>query len=151
MTFKMKAAAAGVLAASMASPTAAQSINPSLDPYQGETHVVAALTIPLGHSLDKRHVAPRAEIIARSRLPASTPEVVARDDERRWQERRVGFTLGGQTALLINGQPVHKDNHRDGVSTLGAIGIGVGVVLVGSIILFAIEADDIGELTFPEG
>lgn len=100
---------------------------------------MAAVTIPLGHSRDDSLTAPRFELITRTRAPSSVLAVVARDEDRRWQERRIGFTLDGSDQFMINGRPLPVNDQRDGISTLGAVGIGVGVLLVVSAIVLVDE------------
>lgn len=126
-----------------ASGGSAQSINPSLNPGQGETRVVAAITIPLGHSRDRANTAPRVELISRSQTPDGVLPVVARDQQRRWQERRIGFTLDGTDQVMINGRAMQWDDteNRDGISTLGAVGIGLGLLTALTIAVVA-DADD---------
>lgn len=135
----------GLASIALSSGAAAQSINPSLDRQQGETQVVGAITVPLGASSDARRTAPRFEIIARSDSGGTTSPVVVRDHERDWQERRIGFTLDGSETLMLNGRPAAVGETRDGVSTFGAIAIGVGVLLVISAFTLADAVDDLND------
>lgn len=126
-----KTVAAGMaILALFTAPLHAQSYNPILDQQRGDTQVSAAITIPLGQSNDARRTAPRFEIITRSTRPDSILPIVARDDQRRWDERRIGITLDGSDALMLNGEPLPEPEHGDGVSTFGGIGIGVGVLVL---------------------
>ncbi len=148
----IKAALTVSLIAGAASAASAQSHNPALNPAEGETRIMAAITLPLGHSRDNASTAPRVELISRSRTPDGILPIVARDEERRWQERRIGFTLDGSDQLMINGRAMQWEDseHRDGISTLGVVGIGVGVLLAVSVITFADGVDAIEDLTDPD-
>ncbi len=133
----------------LASGAAAQSINPALDRNQSETQVVGAVTVPLGQSTDRQLTAPRFEIISRSRTNGSDA-IVERNEEPRWQERRIGPTLDGRETLMINGQPLASEDRGDGISTLGAVGIGFGVILALSIAVVADADDAIDDLIDPD-
>jgi len=146
----IKAALTASLTIGALSGASAQSLNPSLDPNDGDTRIVAAITVPLGQSRDRARTAPRVELIARSRAPNAILPVVARDEERRWNERRIGFTLDGSEQLMINGRPMMMEQDGDGISTLGAIGIGVGVLLAATIITLADGVDAIEDLGDPD-
>lgn len=154
MDRKTKAALAALVAATFASGASAQSINPALDPSQGDTRVLAAVTLPLGHASDRTATAPRFEIISRSRTSDGVLAVVARDEERRWQERRIGFTLDGSDQLMINGRAVRfayeGSESGDGISTLGAIGIGVGILLIGTIFVISDGVDALQDISDPD-
>lgn len=118
---------------------AAQSINPAFDAHQSETRVSAAITIPLGHSRDTRTTAPRFELITRTRAPDDILAIVARDEERRWQERRIGFTLDGSDELMLNGRPMahaHKSANLDTTETILVV-VG-GVLVVGIVGVYAL-------------
>ena len=135
-----------------ASGASAQSLNPALNPVEGETRIMAAITVPLGGSRDTARTAPRVEIISRNRTPDGILPLVARDEERRWQERRIGFTLDGSDQLMINGRRAiaADDENRDGISTLGVIGIGVGALLIITVATLADGVDAIEDLTDPD-
>lgn len=137
------ATTSGILALTLCAPLAAQSINPALDRGQRESQIVGAITVPLGQSNDARRVAPRFEIISRSRASDSIATVITRDNELRWQEHRVGFTIDGSDALMLNGRPLDAGERRDNISTLGAIAIGVGALLVASAFYLGDKIDDI--------
>ncbi len=148
----IRATLAASLIAGAASAASAQSLNAALNPAEGETRIVAAITVPLGHSHGNTSTAPRVELISRSRVPDGILPVVIRDEERRWQERRIGFTLDGSDQVMINGRAIQLggSEDRDGISTLGAVGIGLGVVLAVSIVTFADGVDAIEDLTDPD-
>jgi len=135
----------GLVCIALSSGAAAQSINPALGRQQSETQVVGAITVPLGASSDTRRTAPRFEIIARSDTGGTASPVIERDQERDWQERRIGFTLDGSETLMLNGRPAAIGETRDGVSTVGAIAIGVGVLLAVSVFALADAVDDLND------
>lgn len=142
---KYVGACAGLLLVAMPNtPLAAQSINPALNGHQNEARVSLALTMPLGHAADKRRTAPRVELIARSTRPDGILPIVARDEDRRWQERRIGFTLDGSDTFTINGAPLTKTEHRDGISTVGWVAIGLGTLVVATVLV----ADDLRDQEF---
>ena len=138
-----KVVLAGAAAAVCTASASAQSFNPVLDPHQGETRIVGAITIPLGQSTDQRRTAPRVELISRSRTPDGILPVIARDEERRWQERRIGFTLDGSDQMMINGRPLTAPDERVGLNTLETVGVVVGVIAVGSMVILATNTDDL--------
>ena len=128
-------------ALSLHAQATAQSINPALDPHQGETRVSAAITIPLGHASDRTRSAPRLEIVSRTRAPGSTLPIVARDDERRWRERRIGFTLDGNEQLMLNGKPLALAEDQQNLDTTETILVVVGGVVLAGGIAFALWVD----------
>ncbi|MDJ0978233.1 MAG: hypothetical protein QNI87_06835 [Erythrobacter sp.] len=119
-------------------PAAAQ----SFDAFDRETRVSAAITIPLGESKDRRQTAPRFEIIARHRAPSQDLRLVARQDELRWQERRIGITLDGSETLMLNGRAVEGLDDQSNLDTVETVLVVSGGVLVASLIVFAIAIDD---------
>ncbi|WP_108789958.1 hypothetical protein [Erythrobacter sp. Alg231-14] len=135
-----------------ASGASAQSLNPSLNPGESETRILAAITVPLGHARDRASTAPRVELISRSRATDGVLPVVARDEQRRWQERRIGFTLDGSDQLMINGRAMQWDDgeNRDGISTLGAVGIGLGLLTALSIAVITDSKDALTDLVEPD-
>jgi len=145
MKYRIKPAALLAASFSLTSPLSAQSYNPALDLQQRETRISAAITIPLGHSSDRRQTAPRVEIITRSRAPDGFSPIIARAEEQRWQERRIGLTLDGSKALMINGRPMPAQDQQDGISTVAGIAIGVGVVALVSAALLLDGITDLGD------
>lgn len=130
-----------------APPLAAQSINPALDRQKSESRISAAVTVPLGASRDSRQTAPRVEIIARSRAPEAAFAMIARDNDRDWQERRVGFTLQSRPSVMINGRSLSSAEQADGITTGGAIAIGLGALLALSTATLIDGVDAIEDLT----
>lgn len=127
----------------LALPASAQSVNPALDPHQGETRLSAALTIPLGQSTDARRNVPRFEIVSQSRTPESMLPTVSRAEKLRWRERRIGFTLDGSDQFLINGRPIAEPEASNNLNTLETVGIVGGAILLGSIVILATNTDDL--------
>ncbi|MEO0462822.1 MAG: hypothetical protein AAF127_06805 [Pseudomonadota bacterium] len=142
----------GVAAVSLlSSPAAAQFLNPTIDTGRADTQVVGAVTIPLGTAKDTRRTAPRLEIITRRQAGTPFQSIIARDAERRWREQRIGVTLDRDMTLMFNGQPAAATEKKQGVSTLGAVGIGVGVLaLVGGIVLITDFNDALDDLSDPD-
>ena len=132
---------AGLCAVALSSSAAAQSINPALDRQQGETQIVGAITVPLGSSPDERRTAPRFEIITRTDGSAASP-LLARDNERQWQERRIGVTLDGSSTLMLNGQPLSRDGDKANLDT-GEVALIIGGVLLAAGIYTVIALDRI--------
>ncbi|MEP3422330.1 MAG: hypothetical protein ABJN35_11390 [Erythrobacter sp.] len=152
MRQSIKAALIASLIAGGASGASAQSLNPSLNPGESETRILAAITVPLGHSRVRANTAPRVELISRSQTPDGVLPVVARDEQRRWQERRIGFTLDGSDQVMINGRAMQWEDgeNRDGISTLGAVGIGLGVLTALTIVVVADTTDAFTDLVDPD-
>lgn len=125
------------------SVASAQSINPALDAQEREVQVTAAFTVPLGTSMDRRETAPRFEIIARNRAPSSDIIVVAQNDDQRWRERRIGVTLDGRYALMMDGQPTQPDSDHAHLNTLETVLVAGGVLLVGFAIFVGASIDNI--------
>jgi hypothetical protein len=124
----------------------AQSLNPALDRLERETQVMAAVTLPLGRSADKRETAPRFELLVRNRTPEATPDRQSSlIGQLRWRESRIGFTLDEKPNLLVNGSLPPEGDRRDGVSTLGWVAIGAGAV-VAIVVLSAssVNFDNVG-------
>jgi hypothetical protein len=91
------------------------------------------LTLPFGGQ--RKPEPPRVELrIAR--------DVIGWDGSRQsasgvyQAETRLGFQLAPGNLLTLNGRPIEKDR-RLGLSTGGAIAIGVGVAVVAGVVLFS--------------
>ena len=138
-------AMAGMAAVLFASGATAQSINPALDRQQAETQIVGAITIPLGDSSDQRRTAPRFEIISRSRTADGNSPVIARDNDRRWQERRVGFTLDGSDTVMINGKPAYGPSDRADLNPVETVLVVVGISAVVAVVALAVHADNLSD------
>lgn len=145
MSKNFRSATFALIALSVTGSASAQSLNPLLDAHEGESRISAAITLPLGKSADSRRTAPRFEIVSQRRMPGGLLPVVARDEHRRWQERRIGFTLDGSNQLMINGRPTQSFDQRRNLNTLETIGVVAGIFLVVSTIVVIEGFDDFGE------
>jgi hypothetical protein len=100
-----------------------------------EAQLRLGLTIPIGRS---RYVdrAPRVELgILRNRVDYSGRRIQASEPTR------LALTLGPKQQVMLNGRefqgPVDENGNRRNISTIGAIGIGVGVFLLAGVIVVA--------------
>ena len=124
----MRAITTVILSAALATSASAQSIAPQSGPLSRPEGVVGVgLTVPFGGARHKE--APRVEL----RLSRDS---VNFDGSRQsstvgWQpmEARIGIALAPDHKLTVNGKSVETDR-RQGVSTVGWVAIGVGVVAV---------------------
>lgn len=124
----MRAITTVILSAALATSASAQSIAPQSGPLSRPEGVVGVgLTVPFGGVRHKE--APRVEL----RLSRDS---VNFDGSRQsstvgWQpmEARIGIALTPDHKLTVNGKSVETDR-RQGVSTVGWVAIGVGVVAV---------------------
>lgn len=129
---------AGMIAFSLiASPASAQLSNNLASSAAVESRVQAGIVIPLGQGGSSAERAPRLEAWSEHRPLRDLPVPILRPsmDPAVLRQSRIGFSLGDQTRLLVNGRDVGQENGRMGISTLGWVGIGVGLaVLVGGAI-----------------
>ena len=124
----MRAITTVILSAALATSASAQSIAPQSGPLSRPEGVVGVgLTVPFGGA--RHEEAPRVEL----RLARDSMNF---DGSRQssmvgWQpmEARVGISLAPDHKLTVNGRSIETDR-RQGVSTIGWVVIGVGVVAV---------------------
>ncbi|MEQ1687957.1 MAG: hypothetical protein ABL874_05245 [Sphingopyxis sp.] len=94
-----------------------------------DMRVGVGITVPLGGGEGQRQ-APRAELsIARDHMSANGSRLSLRAGAP--QPLRIGLSLEPQSRVMLNGRAVQgpADNQR-GASTMGKVGIGVGVALL---------------------
>jgi len=145
MSFSFRLSISAFSAMALTGTAMAQSVHPALDRQAHETQIVGAISIPLGHTSDKRMTAPRIELINRSRTRNRLLPMVVRDETQRWNERRIGLSLDGNETLTLNGRPAPALENRNGINTVEGIAIGVGVIALGYAIAFAASIDDIAD------
>ena len=130
---KYRTAAWLAATAMLASPVAAQQADyRQAGPTQSEGRIMLGLTLPLGGKKAER--TPQLELrMTRDRVWADGQRLLGFNQTP--FVSRLSLTLDGQDRLLVNGRTVQHDD-RNGVSTLGAVAIGLGVaVLIGGALL----------------
>lgn len=103
-----------------------------------DMRVGVGITVPLGGGEGQRQ-APRAELsIARDHMSVNGSRLSLRAGAP--QPLRIGLSLEPQSRVMLNGRAVQgPSDDRRGTSTLGKVGIGVGVaLLVAGAALFAL-------------
>jgi hypothetical protein len=101
-----------------------------LDPWtqrQGEAQAQIAFTLPLGHSHRTEETAPRIELMVRQRAASNELAALHRADDERWQEQRLGLSLGESPRMMLNGRAIVREERKDGVSD--GVWIAGGVVV----------------------
>ena len=104
-----------------------------------DSRVQIGVIVPLGSAGSKAERAPRVELWSdrrsqservrpRLRLDSSAPTV---------RPVRLGVTLQQHPQMTLNGREVPRQNDRQGVSALGWVGIGVGVVVLTVVVFTA--------------
>jgi hypothetical protein len=108
---------------------------------RAESRVMVGLVLPLGGQGSER--APQVELrMARGIVGANGQRLLGYDDSP--FVSRIGLSLDGQDLFLVNGRLVQQDD-RQGVSTLGGVAIGVGVLLVAGSLLVLDRVRDASE------
>lgn len=120
--------------AALASAGSAQAQS-NLASSQNATHVQRAnvgIIIPFGRSGSPSETAPRIEAWTdRARQDAGSRIRIADSGNRpAIKPLRFGLSLENQPRALVNGRVVMQPGNRHGVSTVGWVGIGVGVVVI---------------------
>jgi hypothetical protein len=108
---------------------------------QQEMRIGVGLTIPLG-GRDAPATRPQVELsLTRDRVDYRGGRRSQSVDYLDRQQLRIGRSLDADGAWSINGRPLPRDEsgERRGISTLGAVGIGIGVFLVAGAIAVAID------------
>lgn len=103
-----------------------------------DMRVGVGITVPLGGGEGQRQ-APRAELsVARDHISANGARLSLRANAP--QPLRIGLSLEPQSRVMLNGRAVQGPvDDRRSASTLGKVGIGVGVaLLVAGAALFAL-------------
>ncbi|NJS13603.1 MAG: hypothetical protein HC788_02065 [Sphingopyxis sp.] len=128
----------------MTSPAAAQHMTTQGSGLQRAEAVVAVgITIPIGGS--KRSDPARVDLrMTRDTLQADGSRLS--DLTGRPLRTSIGLALDRnmENHLLINGRPLPEKDQRLGISTVGWVAIGVGVLVVGGAVLYQV-ADDASE------
>ena len=129
----------------LASPAAAQQITTQGSGLQRTEAVVAVgITIPFGGT--RRSDPPRLELrMSRDMVQADGSRLSDRSSNA--VGTSIGFALDrdAENRLWLNGRPLPQADQRHGVSTLGWVAIGVGVIVVGGGVLLADAARDASE------
>jgi hypothetical protein len=107
--------------------------------------VLIAFTVPLGHSPRAEETEPRIELMVRQRAASGEFAALRRADDARWNERRIGFSLGNDPHLMLNGREIIREERKDGVSDGVWIAGGVTVALLISGLLFWDALEDASE------
>lgn len=99
-----------------------------------EGRVMLGLVLPFGGKKSKS--APQLELrMTRDRVGSDGQRLIGLNEKP--FVSRIALSLDGQESLFVNGRLVQQED-RKGVSTLGAVAIGLGVaVLVGGALLYA--------------
>ncbi len=112
---------------------------------QGEAQAQIALTVPLGHSPRAEETEPRIELMVRQRAAAGEFAALRRADDARWNERRIGLSLGDDPQVMLNGREIVREERKDGVSDGVWIAGGVTVALLIGGLLFWDALEDSSE------
>lgn len=120
---------AGLVGLSLSTGGLAQSnIGPSSADVRG-TRVQVGVVIPFGGAGSKSERAPRVETWSEPvRIDRAGAPLLSGDDVAR--PVRLGISLERQPQLMINGRAMPKSADGNRISTLGWVGIGVGVVVI---------------------
>jgi hypothetical protein len=114
----------------------------AFDPWsqqQGEAQAQIAFTVPLGHSRRAEDTEPRVELMVRQRASSGEFAALRRADDARWDERRIGLSIGDNPRLMINGRSMAREERKDGVSD-GVLIAGGVVVALGVLALVWMDA-----------
>lgn len=103
-----------------------------------EAQAQIAFTVPLGRSPRTAETEPRIELLLRQRPASGEFAALRRADDARWNERRIGVSLGDHRRMMLNGREIVREDRKDGVSDGVWIAGGVVVVslLVGGLLFF---------------
>lgn len=94
--------------------------------------VNAGIVIPFGGSGSSAERAPRLEAWSEPGRSHQGPELSLRSDREGAYglPTRLGVTLASNPRMMANGREIPGQDDRHGVSTLGWVGIGLGVVVI---------------------
>jgi len=123
--------AIGTSAAAQSAFTSAQYSSAQSAPRDNRLQI--GIVIPFGHAGTSAERAPRLEAWSEAgRLrDASVLRTRAERELAYGRSAHLGLTLNQQPRLMLNGREVPHQSNRHGVSTLGAAGIVLGVVVIG--------------------
>jgi hypothetical protein len=98
-----------------------------------DNRIQAGIVIPFGNSGTAAERAPRVETWSEAGRQRGMPELRLQNDQGQTYGPpvRVGLALASEPRLMLNGREVPNQTDRRGVSTLGWIGIGLGVAVIG--------------------
>jgi hypothetical protein len=142
---KSKMLAAGLVAMTFSQTAHAQVARDSWGQQQGEAQAQIAFTVPLSHSPRAEETEPRIELMLRQRAASEEFAALRRADDARWNERRIGLSLGDTPRMMLNGRAVAREERKDGISDGVWIAGGVVVALVVGAIVFYGELDEASE------
>ena len=116
----------------LAAPAAAQSFDNTSRAGRSEVRIQAGVVIPLGGGGTAAERAPRVEAWSDHRAPRTLPQARLRFDQDPLAARpvRIGVNFSGASRLMLNGREMRGQDDRHGISTLGWVGIGVGVAVI---------------------
>lgn len=134
--------AASLVAVVLSQPAQAQVAADPWNQQQGEAQAQIAFTVPLGHSPRAEETEPRIELMVRQRAAAGEFAALRRADDARWNERRIGLSLGDDPQVMLNGREIIREERKDGVSDGVWIAGGVVVALVVGGLLFWDAVED---------
>lgn len=137
------AVALGLALLAASAPAVAQSINGSSQFVVPDTSVHAGIVIPFGHRGTSAERAPRLETWAGDERPRDIAELrlaSGRNDGYR-SPLHLGITLDRHPRMMLNGSEIPGQDDRHGISGLGwaGIGVGVGVLVTGGVVLYALS------------
>ena len=71
--------------------------------------------MPLGHSPHSDETAPRIELMVRQRAVSGEFAELRRAAEQRWNERRLGLSLGDNPRMMFSGRGIVREERKDGI------------------------------------
>lgn len=122
----------------------------SPSPYAGvglaEQRVSAGLIIPLGGQRSNSSSKPRLQLSFDTRLPHNDEmDQLALNHPQRFRSSKIGFTLASNPEIYLNDRHFSAPDPRHSLSTLGWVGVGLAVTLVGGAVVLRdglIDASD---------
>ena len=136
----------------LAAPVSAQSFGNTAQAGPAQVRIQGGIVIPLGGGGTDAERAPRLEVWSDHRTQRSLPQAnLGLDlDPPRTRPMRIGVNFTGDARLMLNGREMQEQGHRKGISSLGWIGIGVGVAVIvfGVVVLDAFNKDKGGNGVF---
>lgn len=124
----------------LAAPASAQSFDNTVQASPAGARIQVGIVVPMGGGGTDAERAPRLEAWSDHRSQRSLPQAsLGLDfDPPKAQPMRIGVNFTGDARLMLNGRELPEQERRKGISTLGWVGIGVGV----AVIVFSVGALD---------